>query len=136
MRSADELTRSTDRSAEPLGCAQHWQGDGAANGNGGLIPGGDGLGFRGELHPLTADGIPALFLRPTTVYARGAGGYIAAAQTYGRVHMLVHVVEQEVPHDPHRGTGGAFWRMTDGARAGWLVARGDPALSVLGGVNA
>ena len=74
------------------------------------------------------------FSGPTTIYARlTSSGYIGAHKTFGIEGLAIVVNELLVPHDPARGTGGSFWRMTSGAAAGWLVSTSDPTIVVTGG---
>lgn len=72
----------------------------------------------------------ATFARATTVYARTNAGYIGARETFGQAGLQVPVNQLVVPRDPERLTGGTFWRMTQGARTGWLISAHDPNVTV------
>jgi hypothetical protein len=70
------------------------------------------------------------FLAPTTVYARQSNGYIGAHTTYGSPGEVEPVNAITVPIDPVHHTGGSFWELKGGAKAGWLVSAHDGNVSV------
>ena len=83
--------------------------------------------------PKLTIGATLRFSGPTTVFARTSGGIIGVHKTFGTAGLEVLVNELLVPHDPVRGTGGMFWRLTTGTSAGWLVSTSDHTVLVTGG---
>lgn len=73
----------------------------------------------------------AIFTRPTTVWSRTADGFVGAGAVFGQPGLQIHVNPIVVPSDAAHPAGGSYWRMTEGAKTGWLIAQHDPNVTIV-----